>query len=580
MIVNDSVANSAGINARILPRWMVVTRRALIGAALALMVFYLAVYLLYTISLMRFPFDYDEGEGFEVNNAVLLSHGQWPYMNNDHYPFYGTDYPPLFHLALVPLIWLFGPQYWYGRLIVSAATMLTAAAIGYAVFRETRHRPIALLSGLAFLASNYIYHIGPLFRQHMVMVMFEMLAVVMIAGFENISDPVKRRRRIALTMLLLLAAGFTKPLSIFTSIAVLGYLFLRGPRRALGWGIALAVIAGALFGLLYVSTQGNFWTNVITGNLYDYLMGQFVGLLRQFISLHGALLVIAVAFLIYELYFDRLSMYSIWFVFAGANGIASGKWGAGDSYFAEMIAAMCILAGIFTGRSLNRQWKLPPRFAVFVARLLARFRLSRLIPALAQTLTPVIGLLCCGLFIVYGIAVLHMPLDGPIFGTLARTLNIQSNTKFPNFYDSAGWTMGYATIGQMPTDTDIQNGWKIVDAIPNDSRPILSEEAAFSFHTNKPVLTNPPHILGLYQSGHFDPTDLVKMINEQRFGAVIFREASEPPPLTAFYPQPVLEAVTQAYQLKQTIPMNGYVYAILVPNPDWPAQHAALQGGS
>ena len=39
----------------------------------------------------------------------------------------------------------------------------------------------ALLSGLAFLASNTIYHVGPLFRQHLTMVRFETLAVVVIA---------------------------------------------------------------------------------------------------------------------------------------------------------------------------------------------------------------------------------------------------------------------------------------------------------------------------------------------------------------------------------------------------------------
>jgi len=149
-----------------------------LAVALILMIGHLLVYVTYTARLVQFPFDYDQGEGFELNDTVLLSQGQWPYRDNAVYPFYASNYPPLFHVLLVPFVWLFGAQYWYGRLAGFIATLITAAAIGYAVQRETRQRAIALLAGLAYLASNYIYHIGPLFRQHITMVMFETLAIV------------------------------------------------------------------------------------------------------------------------------------------------------------------------------------------------------------------------------------------------------------------------------------------------------------------------------------------------------------------------------------------------------------------
>ena len=34
----------------------------------------------------------------------------------------------------------------------------------------------------------------------------------------------------------------------------------------------------------------------------------------------------------YELYFSRLSVYSIWFVVSFASTVGAGKWGAGDSW--------------------------------------------------------------------------------------------------------------------------------------------------------------------------------------------------------------------------------------------------------
>src|SRR5690606_16506953 len=101
--------------------------------------------------------------------------------------FYSSNYPPLFHVVTVPLIWLFGPQYWTGRLVSFLGTLITAGAIAYAVSgiglpqKSARRWWLAALSGLAFLASNYVYHVGPLFRQHMFMVMFETLAVVVLA---------------------------------------------------------------------------------------------------------------------------------------------------------------------------------------------------------------------------------------------------------------------------------------------------------------------------------------------------------------------------------------------------------------
>ena len=63
---------------------------------------------------------------------------------------------------------------------------ITFSTISIDFARKFRERPvrllialsIAILAGLAYLASNYIYHIGPLFRQHISMVMFETLAIL------------------------------------------------------------------------------------------------------------------------------------------------------------------------------------------------------------------------------------------------------------------------------------------------------------------------------------------------------------------------------------------------------------------
>jgi hypothetical protein len=154
-----------------------------LGAVLAVIVIlayvaYLVVYVAYAVDLFRWPFDYDQGEGFELYDAILYSQGEWPYRDNAVYPFYASNYPPLFHLLIVPLLPILGPHLIAGRLVSFIATLVTAGVIAAVVRREVSGWFIPLISGLAFLASNYVYQIGPLCRMHMTMVMFETTAGV------------------------------------------------------------------------------------------------------------------------------------------------------------------------------------------------------------------------------------------------------------------------------------------------------------------------------------------------------------------------------------------------------------------
>jgi len=136
--------------------------RALLILAFVLLIFHLVVYLVYDLvvylvyaaNLIAFPFDYDQGEGFELVDTVMFSHGKWPYQDTEAFPFYSSNYPPLYHVIAAPFVWLFGPAYWYGRLLSLLSTFVTAGAISYTVYRESRHRWIAILAGLAYLASN------------------------------------------------------------------------------------------------------------------------------------------------------------------------------------------------------------------------------------------------------------------------------------------------------------------------------------------------------------------------------------------------------------------------------------------
>jgi 4-amino-4-deoxy-L-arabinose transferase-like glycosyltransferase len=526
--------------------------------ALAAFVGYLIVYVIYAVQLFRFPFDYDQGEGFELMDTILFSRGEWPYRDNDAYPFYSSNYPPLFHVVIVPLIWLFGPQYWTGRLVSFLGTLITAGAIAYAVGRG--HNPaagrgrwwLAALSGLAFLASNYVYHVGPLFRQHMFMVMFETLAVVLLAVLIEREEADGRRRNRALlgVMTLLLFAGYTKQLAYATVIAVFIFLFLRGPRRAILWGVPFALVVGLVFLGINIATDGQWLLNTITANINPFVPGQAEGLFRQWFGLHTVIILAAAAYALYQLYATRLSVYAIWFVAATVNSVTAGKWGAGESYFATAIAAACILSGLAFNHLLDwsrdRPW--PSTRAARGAAVL--------LPSLIAAL-----------YLWQARLVFHMPTHTPTLAAVARTLGQpeavliapQTSCSLPRepepipYIDAVGATL----LGRPPTAADTRAGRQIAALIAEGDTAAFSEDAGFNLYLGRDVVTNPTQLLNLYNNNAVDLTEMLAMLDAQAFDTVVLR--------AQFYPPPVLDVIGQRYETTHLVQMNGFVYCVMRP---------------
>ena len=519
--------------ARVWPR----LQQVLLASALLLLAFYLLVFLVYALNLIQFPFDYDQGEGFELVDTLHFSQGRWPYRDVELFPFYSSNYPPLFHLLAVPFAWVFGPGYAYGRLLGTLATLLAAAAIAWAVRRDGGRNLFAPLSGLAFVASNTIYHIGPLYRQHMSMVMFETLAVVALANIDDLAGPRRRRRRLLLGLALILAAGYTKQLALMTAIAILAFLFIRRPRRGLLATVALALVGGALFLILTLATDGQWWLHTISANVNRYDPQQALALLRQWAGLHGFLILPALLLLLYELYFGRLSIYSLWFCAALGTGLLAGKWGAGDSYFSSVIAATCILAGLCANRLQTRLAGRRSHLAGAALLLIPLFWLG------------------------YGRAVLHLPTATPPFSNIARALEIRPNAR-NGLHDSArnengDFPPGYADIGHLTSPADIAAGEQLVALVRAVDGPVLSEDAGFSLLAGREVITNPTQLLNLANNDLYRGDALVTMIREQAFGLIILR--------AAFFPGVVLDAIGASYQVTQRISMNGFDYLLYRP---------------
>jgi hypothetical protein len=506
----------------------------LLAAAIAVFVGYFGIYLLYARGVMSFPYDYDQGEGFEVNDAVLFSKGQWPYRDNAVYPFYASNYPPLFHLMMIPLFPLVGKTLLAGRLVSFAATLVIGTTVGILIWRKTRLVGVAALCGLMVFASNYIYHIGPLSRLHLIMVMFELLAVVFIAEAD---DARHGTRNLVIGLVMLTAAGWTKQMALATVLAAFLYLFIRNRKRALISGAIFCLVNAGLFLVVNVATHGQWYVNIIQANVNAYDFAQAWFLYQQWFRLHWVIILLAAAFVVYEAAAGRWSAYAIWFVVTVLDSALAGKWGAGESYFTTTVVAACVCAGFQISN--------------------LKYQISNLkSPHLALYAQLIFGALVPILFLFQARAVLHMPTDGRIFGMLAQIVGVgrrASVYKNYSYYDSGGYTQ----LGHIPADYDHTAAQRIQDYVSASPGPALTEEATWTMRAGKDVVTNPTQLLNLYNNKLYDPANLVEMINRQAFGVIVLR--------AQFYPDPVLQAIGQKYRSTDEVDMNGFTYHILVP---------------
>ena len=106
------------------------------------------------------------------------------------------------------------------------------------------------------------------------MVTFETLAVVMLAG----AFPRRDKRGIAIGILFLICAGYTKQLAAFTALAAFAWMFLRQPLRALRCLLVFALAGAAVFLWLNIATDGQWWLQTIVANVNDIILDQAFGL--------------------------------------------------------------------------------------------------------------------------------------------------------------------------------------------------------------------------------------------------------------------------------------------------------------
>ncbi|HWI46327.1 MAG TPA: hypothetical protein VNT12_09155, partial [Rubrobacter sp.] len=114
---------------------------------------------------LAFPYPLNYGEGPLLDQSVRLAQFQNIYRTDlTVSPYVVSNYPPLFMLAQVPLVWLFGPALWYGRLISLLSVAAVALFVGLTLHTLTKDRIAAIAGGLIFPAMPYVVRWSSLSR--------------------------------------------------------------------------------------------------------------------------------------------------------------------------------------------------------------------------------------------------------------------------------------------------------------------------------------------------------------------------------------------------------------------------------
>ena len=468
--------------------------------ALGLLLYYLLLYVVHAADLARYPYDFDQGEGYDVNSGWLLAQGRPIYTDNNVFPYYSSNYPPVYSLLLAPIVALSGPVLGVGRLLSAGAALLTALLIGAVVYRRTTHWPAALTAGLFYVGSNYVYHVTPLARVNALAALFALLGLYCCLraddgrqDLRSIVLPRPSSRWLVGAVVAFLLALFTKQTTVDAVAAGLLFLLVRERRSGLIVTAAVALIGGLLWLLLDLAHGGQFWINVVVGNVNPFSVGQALAYSRNFLELHAVLVGLAGWQAWRAFRPGRWGPFELYWLAALLLAVTVGKWGAGESYFLAPIVASCVLTGstLADASRLVRGWTWAPT-------------------------------LVGALVLLQGVLLAH----GPLYrlGPFLADRGAQA-----------------AVLSREPGGEAADAGAELVELLRKSDGPVLSEDPGFSLVAGKEVVGNATHLRNLYRAGVWRPDNLVGDLASRRFSfAVLDAE---------LYPEPVLEAIGRYYYL-------------------------------
>ena len=133
------------------------------------------IFFVHAYQAIAFPYQLDYGEGPILEIALRVAHGEPLYPPINQPPYVIASYEPVYYLLSALGVWIWGPNYWFGRLVSLVSALAIAACVGLIVWRRSGHRFASWLAAGLILAMPHFLVWSALMR-------IDMLALALSVG--------------------------------------------------------------------------------------------------------------------------------------------------------------------------------------------------------------------------------------------------------------------------------------------------------------------------------------------------------------------------------------------------------------
>jgi len=412
-----------------------------------------------------FPYPLDDGEGFCLNQAVLVASGKPLYPPIDNFPYIVSNYPPVYPWFLSIFTDPNNVKFAPGRMISVISTLVIAFTAGGSVRAVTKNTTAGWITGLMVLASPVMYFWGALLR-----VDIFATALGMVAFYIAVTA---RGSKIFWTLPFLIAAFYTRQSSVEVFVAIvaaLSYFRENGTpssnSRRNGILVAVIWIAGIIGFLLVMQavTGGEFWKHTVTYTQTKFYPARAIGNMFFIVQQNALLFLAALIAIQATMSSNPRRIFGLFFIFSFFTAMLSGKVGSDMNYFLNLLIASSMLGGLLVAdvsgiltKEKNRGWLIP---------------VLLLIPA---------AMYQCGF------------LEGNRINSFNPGL------------DAANY------------------GSRVVQVLESARGPVLAEDEGFSLLSDHDVIFNPFIMSELAREGIWDQTEFVESIERKEYEIIMLR---------------------------------------------------------
>ena len=342
-----------------LHRWLLVVMAALAALHVGVLLYHLGLE-------VAFPYDLNYGEGYVLNDAVRLAHGEPLYVDLQQFPMVRSPYPPVYPLVWSTLVPLAGPVFWPGRALSVLSTVGIAMLVGWNAWRVRRGVwPAVAAIGLV-AASPFVYQWAGYARVDMLALLFALGGLV---AAQWLGGP----RAVVCAAVLCGLAIWTKQTTVTAAVAVGLAFTLRSWRMGAAFFGVLGLPSAIVLVVLNQTTGGEFARHVLLGNASNPIMplrsAIYVG---TFVFLH-LIAVIAGLWWLRRALGGRPSPVALYLPISLLAALSAGNGGSSVNYLIEPLLALA-LALPFAWRALPAQSAVAgPMLAVAQLALLAHW---------------------------------------------------------------------------------------------------------------------------------------------------------------------------------------------------------------